>query len=170
MHGTRVVQKMIEVADTEEQMDMLVAAMDARIMELILDMNGNHVVQRWCAASARWRACTKCTCSCTCRTPCAHASFLHCPAPNASVVVASVVVAVQSRIAAAIARCFHLRGGAQRNRARLHASPRLLRASALSRPRAAGASGARDRDGRAQRQEAGGLKSIDDSRPSATVS
>ena len=35
------------MADTDEQVDMLIAAMEARIMELILDMNGNHVVQRW---------------------------------------------------------------------------------------------------------------------------
>jgi hypothetical protein len=50
VHGTRVVQKMIEVADTEEQTQMLIAAMGQRVMELILDMNGNHVVQR-CLAS-----------------------------------------------------------------------------------------------------------------------
>jgi len=50
VHGTRVVQKMVEVADTDEQLDMLVAAMVDRVMDLILDMNGNHVIQR-CLAS-----------------------------------------------------------------------------------------------------------------------
>ena len=50
VHGTRVVQKMIEVADTAAQLEMLIAAMAPRVMELILDMNGNHVVQR-CLAS-----------------------------------------------------------------------------------------------------------------------
>ena len=50
VHGTRVVQKMIEVADTDEQVEMLIASMEPRVMDLILDMNGNHVVQR-CLAS-----------------------------------------------------------------------------------------------------------------------
>jgi hypothetical protein len=50
VHGTRVIQKMIEVADTDEQTHALVRAMEGGIMELILDMNGNHVVQR-CLAS-----------------------------------------------------------------------------------------------------------------------
>jgi len=50
VHGTRVVQKMVEVADTDQQLDMLIAAMAGRVMELILDMNGNHVIQR-CLAS-----------------------------------------------------------------------------------------------------------------------
>jgi len=50
VHGTRVIQKMLEVADTDAQIDTLIGAMAARVMELILDMNGNHVVQR-CLAS-----------------------------------------------------------------------------------------------------------------------
>jgi len=45
-----VVQKMIEAADTDAQLDVLIAALQARAMDLMLDMNGNHVVQR-CLAS-----------------------------------------------------------------------------------------------------------------------
>ena len=56
VHGTRVVQKMIEVADTEEQLDMLIGTMGPRVMELILDMNGNHVVQRCLASLSPARA------------------------------------------------------------------------------------------------------------------
>ena len=41
---------MVEVGDTDEQLSALVGSMTPRVMELILDMNGNHVVQR-CLAS-----------------------------------------------------------------------------------------------------------------------
>ena len=52
VHGTRVVQKMLEAAETDEQLDTLIGALNARVMDLILDMNGNHVVQR-CLASLK---------------------------------------------------------------------------------------------------------------------
>jgi len=46
VHGTRAVQKMVEVADADEQADAIVGAIEQRAMELVQDMNGNHVVQR----------------------------------------------------------------------------------------------------------------------------
>ena len=45
VHGTRVVQKMVEVAETEPQATAICEAIAPNIMQLILDMNGNHVVQ-----------------------------------------------------------------------------------------------------------------------------
>ena len=50
VHGTRVVQKMVECASNPAQKAALAAALRDRIMELVRDMNGNHVVQR-CLAS-----------------------------------------------------------------------------------------------------------------------
>ena len=50
VHGTRVVQKMIECNDSERQVTAICGAIQPRIMELIQDMNGNHVIQR-CLAS-----------------------------------------------------------------------------------------------------------------------
>ena len=50
VHGTRVVQKMVECASNAAQKSALAAALRDRIMELVRDMNGNHVVQR-CLAS-----------------------------------------------------------------------------------------------------------------------
>ena len=56
VHGTRVVQKMIEVADTDAQLDTLIGSLEGRVMDLITDMNGNHVVQRCLATLAADRA------------------------------------------------------------------------------------------------------------------
>jgi len=50
VHGTRVVQKMVECADTPAQQSALCAALLPSIMQLIRDMNANHVVQRCLAA------------------------------------------------------------------------------------------------------------------------
>ena len=50
VHGTRVVQKMVECADTPQQTSAIANAISTRTMELIRDMNGNHVIQR-CLAS-----------------------------------------------------------------------------------------------------------------------
>jgi len=50
VHGTRVVQKMVECADTPEQTSAIAMAISPRTMDLIRDMNGNHVIQR-CLAS-----------------------------------------------------------------------------------------------------------------------
>ena len=56
VHGTRVVQKMVETADTAEQVSAISAAIRCNCMELIRDMNGNHVVQRCLACMAREQA------------------------------------------------------------------------------------------------------------------
>jgi hypothetical protein len=50
VHGTRLVQKMVECADTHSQKAAITAAIMLRLMELIRDMNANHVVQRCLAA------------------------------------------------------------------------------------------------------------------------
>lgn len=55
VHGTRVVQKMIECHDSSKQADCISAAIHPRVIELIQDMNGNHVVQRCLASLPRDR-------------------------------------------------------------------------------------------------------------------
>lgn len=50
VHGTRVIQKMVECADSYEQKSTIATAIMPRLMELIRDMNANHVVQRCLAA------------------------------------------------------------------------------------------------------------------------
>lgn len=46
MHGTRAVQKMIECLSTPAQVQLVVNALKAHVVELIQDLNGNHVIQR----------------------------------------------------------------------------------------------------------------------------
>uniref|UniRef100_A0A0D9XTI8 PUM-HD domain-containing protein n=1 Tax=Leersia perrieri TaxID=77586 RepID=A0A0D9XTI8_9ORYZ len=46
MHGTRVVQKLIDTINTPEQVSKVVSAMSPGAMRLMTDTNGNHVAQR----------------------------------------------------------------------------------------------------------------------------
>jgi len=46
MHGTRAVQKMIECLRTPAQIQLVVNALSSSVVELIQDLNGNHVIQR----------------------------------------------------------------------------------------------------------------------------
>ncbi|XP_043718827.1 uncharacterized protein LOC122666816 [Telopea speciosissima] len=45
-HGTRVVQKLIETLKTKQQILMVILALEPGFLDLINDLNGNHVVQR----------------------------------------------------------------------------------------------------------------------------
>lgn len=45
-HGTRALQKMIEHITTQEQIDIIINALRYRVVELIQDLNGNHVIQK----------------------------------------------------------------------------------------------------------------------------
>ena len=45
-HGTRALQKMIEFISTAEQTQMIINALGDRVVELIQDLNGNHVIQK----------------------------------------------------------------------------------------------------------------------------
>lgn len=45
-HGTRALQKMIEFLSTREQIDTIVHALSSKVVELIQDLNGNHVIQK----------------------------------------------------------------------------------------------------------------------------
>ena len=45
-HGTRALQKMIEFISTSEQIQTIINALDHRVVELIQDLNGNHVIQK----------------------------------------------------------------------------------------------------------------------------
>ncbi len=45
-HGTRALQKMIEFINTQEQIQTIINALDDRVVELIQDLNGNHVIQK----------------------------------------------------------------------------------------------------------------------------
>lgn len=46
MHGTRAVQKMIECLSSPEQIELIKKALGNYVVELIQDLNGNHVIQR----------------------------------------------------------------------------------------------------------------------------
>ncbi|XP_024375670.1 uncharacterized protein [Physcomitrium patens] len=46
MHGTRAVQKLIETLKSPDQVTMVITALTEGVVELIKDLNGNHVVQR----------------------------------------------------------------------------------------------------------------------------
>ncbi|KAJ8574033.1 hypothetical protein K7X08_010544 [Anisodus acutangulus] len=46
MHGTRAVQKVIETLKTPEQFSMIVSSLKPGLVNIIKDMNGNHVAQR----------------------------------------------------------------------------------------------------------------------------
>jgi hypothetical protein len=45
-HGTRALQKMIEFVHTPSQIDTIIQALSPRVVELVQDLNGNHVVQK----------------------------------------------------------------------------------------------------------------------------
>lgn len=45
-HGTRAVQKLIETLSSREQRDIIIEALKDGVVQLIKDLNGNHVVQR----------------------------------------------------------------------------------------------------------------------------
>ncbi|KAF6841318.1 RNA-binding protein [Colletotrichum musicola] len=45
-HGTRALQKMIEFVTTPTQIDMIINALRYQVVELIQDLNGNHVIQK----------------------------------------------------------------------------------------------------------------------------
>ncbi|OCT45870.1 putative RNA-binding protein [Cladophialophora carrionii] len=45
-HGTRALQKMIEFVHTPSQVDTIIQALSPRVVELVQDLNGNHVVQK----------------------------------------------------------------------------------------------------------------------------
>ncbi|XP_031094200.1 pumilio homolog 1-like [Ipomoea triloba] len=45
-HGTRVVQKLIETLKTRQQILLLISSLEPGFLDLIKDLNGNHVVQR----------------------------------------------------------------------------------------------------------------------------
>ena len=45
-HGTRALQKMIEFISTRKQIQTIIFALHDRVVELIQDLNGNHVIQK----------------------------------------------------------------------------------------------------------------------------
>ncbi|GAB4861209.1 hypothetical protein Ancab_036367 [Ancistrocladus abbreviatus] len=45
-HGTRVVQKLIETLETRKEIQSVILALEPGFLDLIKDLNGNHVVQR----------------------------------------------------------------------------------------------------------------------------
>ena len=45
-HGTRALQKMIEYISTPQQVQLIIEALRFRVVELIQDLNGNHVIQK----------------------------------------------------------------------------------------------------------------------------
>ncbi|EJT71478.1 RNA-binding protein [Gaeumannomyces tritici R3-111a-1] len=45
-HGTRALQKMIEFINTDEQVQIIIESLRNRVVELIQDLNGNHVIQK----------------------------------------------------------------------------------------------------------------------------
>jgi len=49
-HGTRVVQKVIEIFGQAECISMVAGALMSHTEELIIDLNGNHVIQRFLSA------------------------------------------------------------------------------------------------------------------------
>ncbi|CAA6658822.1 unnamed protein product [Spirodela intermedia] len=46
MHGTRALQKLIEVLKNEEETSLVISAIKSSFLNLVTDPNGNHVVQR----------------------------------------------------------------------------------------------------------------------------
>lgn len=45
-HGTRALQKMIEFVNTDVQINTIIRALDPRVVDLVQDLNGNHVIQK----------------------------------------------------------------------------------------------------------------------------
>jgi hypothetical protein len=52
LHGTRVVQKLVDCAKEPDEVTTLAAQLHSHVVELACDVNGNHVVQRCLAALA----------------------------------------------------------------------------------------------------------------------
>ncbi|XP_020102654.1 putative pumilio homolog 8, chloroplastic isoform X2 [Ananas comosus] len=46
MHGTRAVQKLIAKLKTRQQVSLVISALQPGFLELVKDLNGNHVIQR----------------------------------------------------------------------------------------------------------------------------
>ncbi|KAJ1298419.1 hypothetical protein BS78_01G451800 [Paspalum vaginatum] len=46
MHGTRAVQKLVETVGSREQIALIVSALKPGFMQLVNDLNGNHVIQK----------------------------------------------------------------------------------------------------------------------------
>ncbi|WVZ55794.1 hypothetical protein U9M48_006410 [Paspalum notatum var. saurae] len=46
MHGTRAVQKLVETVRSREQIALIVSALQPGFMQLVNDLNGNHVIQK----------------------------------------------------------------------------------------------------------------------------
>ena len=47
LHGTRVIQKLIEILTTERLIDKFIEGINPIILELINDNNGNHIIQKF---------------------------------------------------------------------------------------------------------------------------
>lgn len=45
-HGTRALQKMIDFIETPEQIQTVINALNNQVVDLIQDLNGNHVIQK----------------------------------------------------------------------------------------------------------------------------
>ena len=45
-HGTRALQKMIDFIETPDQIRTIIRALDHQVVDLIQDLNGNHVIQK----------------------------------------------------------------------------------------------------------------------------
>ncbi|XP_054792282.1 uncharacterized protein LOC129300763 [Prosopis cineraria] len=45
-HGTRVIQKLIETLNSRKQISLVKSALQAGFLDLVKDLNGNHVIQR----------------------------------------------------------------------------------------------------------------------------
>jgi len=46
LHGTRSVQRMVELCKSPEQLDMVTRSLSRDVVRLCVDANGNHVIQR----------------------------------------------------------------------------------------------------------------------------
>lgn len=46
LHGTRSVQRLVELCKSEEQLSMIRQALRRDVVRLCVDANGNHVIQR----------------------------------------------------------------------------------------------------------------------------
>lgn len=45
-HGTRALQKMIEHLHNDQQIDLVIQALSLKVVDLVQDLNGNHVIQK----------------------------------------------------------------------------------------------------------------------------
>ncbi|XP_078172877.1 putative pumilio homolog 7, chloroplastic [Carex rostrata] len=46
IHGTRTVQKLVETIKTKEEISLVISALQAGFLDIVKDLNGNHVIQR----------------------------------------------------------------------------------------------------------------------------